>query len=207
MSTIQKIAERGNNVSPVSSFKHAELNGYGSFLERKAKLGEARGFRPTWMPDFLFDFQAKLTEWAILTGRSALLEDCGLGKSVQALVWAQNVMEHTNKPVLLLTPLAVGPQFVDEAAKFDIEAERSRDGNWSGDCVVVITNYQQLEKFDPSHFGGVVCDESSCIKHFKAATTATAAPNDYWELGTSSEALGYMGHRDMLTQFFAQETS
>ena len=37
---------------------------------------------------------------------------------------------------------------------------------------------------------------------YRLLCTATAAPNDYVELGTSSEALGYLGHMDMLQRFF-----
>jgi hypothetical protein len=152
-------------------------------------------------------------------GKAAILADCGLGKTPMQLVWAQNVVQKTNKPVLILTPLAVGPQTVLEGVKFGIETTRSRDGKHSGG--IVITNYEKLHLFDASDFGGVVCDESSILKHFSGATqksvtrfmlkipyrllcTATAAPNDFIELGTSSEALGELGYSDMLTRFFKQ---
>jgi len=117
-----------------------------------------------------------------------------------------------------LTPLAVGQQTLAEGAKFGIPCERSRDGLFSGDRIV-ITNYEKLHLFDSTHFAGVVCDESSILKHFSGATqkavtrfmlkipyrllcTATAAPNDYIELGTSSEALGELNYSDMLSRFF-----
>jgi hypothetical protein len=133
------------------------------------------------------------------------------------LVWAQNVLERTCKPVLVLTPLSVGAQTVREAEKFGIEAKQSRDG--SINAPIVVTNYQQLHKFDWQAFGGVVCDESSILKNFdgqiksqvtaflrklpyRLLCTATAAPNDYIELGTSSEALGELGFMDMLNRFF-----
>lgn len=196
---------------------------YESFLARRRKLKTGSGFTPLWMPDFLFDFQKTMTEWAIVNGRSALFEDCGLGKTIQQLVWAENVVRHTNKPVLLATPLAVGAQTVAEAAKFGIDAERSRDGKFSGKPNIVVTNYEQLAKYSPNDFGGFVGDESSAIKNFASARkevvtefcrllpykllcTATAAPNDFWELGTSSEALGHLGYRDMITTFFKQDT-
>ena len=153
-------------------------------------------------------------------GPGALFEDCGLGKTAQALVWAQNVYKHTGKPVLLLTPLGVTFQMVAEAEKFGVESAISRDG--TAPAVVTVTNYEQLEKFDRDQFGGVVCDESSCIKAFdgvrravvtdflrkmpyRLLATATAAPNDYIELGTSSEALGYLGYTDMLGRFFTNK--
>ena len=195
---------------------------YQEFIERKSKLGNAGGFDPLWMPDWLFPFQQHLVEWAVKQGRAAVFADCGLGKTPMQLVWAENVIRQTNLPVLLVTPLAVGFQTLNEARKFDIAAERSRDGAHSNTPQVVITNYEQLEKFNPADFGGMVCDESSAIKNFKSQRkasvtefmrrmqyrslwTATAAPNDYWELGTSSEALGFLGYRDMLTTFFKME--
>ena len=193
---------------------------YREFLERRAQLDTATGFDPLWMPDFLFPFQQMLTGWAIRQGRGALFEDCGLGKSCQELVWAQNVHRHTGKPVLLLTPLAVTFQMEAEAAKFGIEAAVSRQGKVT--APVTVANYERLHYFDRDDFGGVVCDESSAIKAFDGArraavteflrkmpyrllATATAAPNDYTELGTSSEALGYLGYTDMLSRFFVNE--
>jgi hypothetical protein len=190
---------------------------YAALLERRAQLDGASGFDPLWLPDFLFGFQAHLTEWAIRQGRGALLVDCGLGKGPMALTWAQNVYKHTGKPVLLLTRLGVTGQMETEAAKFGIDAEISRDGTIPAG--ITITNYERLERFDRAAFGGVVCDESSSIKAFdgkrraevteflrkmpcRLLATATAAPNDYAELGTSSEALGYLGHSDMLSRFF-----
>jgi len=193
---------------------------YATFLQRKSHGGEAYGFSPHWMSPHLFDFQAALVEWALWKGRGALFEDCGLGKSLQSLVWAENVVRQTNRPVLILTPLAVGAQFVQEGQKFDIECHQSRDGSVKPN--ITVTNYEQLHKFTPDDFGGVVCDESGILKHFSGATqkhvtrfmlkipyrllgTATAAPNDYIELGTSSEALGYLGYSDMLTRFFVMD--
>ena len=195
---------------------------YESFLKEKRRADDRLGFKPIWIPDTMFEFQSILTRWAIETGRASLFEDCGLGKTLQQLVWAENVVRHTNKPVLLVTPLAVGQQTVREANKFGVDAERVRDGIIGSANKVYVTNYEQLHKFDPSLFGGIVCDESSAIKNAKSKTkhvvtefsrllkyrllcTATAAPNDYHELGTSSDALGYLGYRDMLTMFFKQD--
>jgi hypothetical protein len=152
-----------------------------------------------------------------------LLEDCGLGKTIQELVWAQNVIEHTNKPVLILTPLAVGPQTVAENEKFHVgECSRSRDGKFAAGARIVVTNYEKLHLFDSNDFAGVVCDEASILKHFTGATqknvtrfllkvpyrllaTATPSPNDHTELGTASEALGELGMVDMLSRFFKQD--
>jgi hypothetical protein len=173
------------------------------------------------MPEFLFDFQVHLVEWALRRGRAAIFADCGLGKTPMQLVWAENVVRKTNKPVLILTPLAVSQQTIREGEKFGIECQRSQDGKHSGG--IVITNYERLHHFMPSEFAGCVCDESSILKNFAGQTkaaitefcrtlpyrllcTATAAPNDFDELGTSSEALGYLGYSDMLSRFFKQET-
>lgn len=196
---------------------------YLDFLSSRAKWYGDDGIDNRELPPFLYPFQADLVSWALAKGRAAIFADCGLGKTAMQLAWADAIVKHTNKPVLLLTPLAVGGQTLREAEKFWIDAERSRDGSTNGPRVY-ITNYEQLHKFDSSTFAGVVCDESSAIKDFKSKTkaavvefcrtlqyrllcTATAAPNDYWELGTSSEALGYLGFRDMITTFFKQETS
>lgn len=193
---------------------------YAEFLAGKAQLESDGGFEPTFMPSFLFDFQAHLSDWAIRKGRAAELADCGLGKTPMELVFAQNVLEHANKPVLVLTPLGVTTQFVREGDKFGIECHRSRDGEDVRG--IVVTNYERLHRFDPADFAGVVCDESSILKSFDGATksavtefmrripyrllgTATAAPNDFIELGTSSEALGYLGHMDMLGRFFRND--
>jgi hypothetical protein len=193
---------------------------YQDFLARKSQADGMDGFEPEWMPDYLFPFQRELTAWAIRKGRAAIFADCGLGKTPMQLAWAENVRKHTGKPVLLATPLAVSYQTQAEAAKFGIDAAVSRDG--SIPAGITITNYERLHHFDPDKFGGVVCDESSAIKafdgtrravvteflrtrQFRLLCTATAAPNDYIELGTSSEALGYLGYMDMLGRFFVND--
>ena len=194
---------------------------YEQFLAKRLNTGSAHGFDPTFFPDAMFDFQRFLLEWSVVKGRAAVFADCGLGKTLVELAWAQNVVEHTGKPVLILAPLAVSAQTIAEAEKFGIEAIRSRDGKIAGSKIVV-TNYERLHLFSPSDFLGVVCDESSILKSFdgkrkqeitafmrkmpyRLLATATAAPNDYTELGTSSEALGYLGHVDMLTRFFKND--
>jgi hypothetical protein len=192
---------------------------YTEFLDRKRQSGEDAGFDPLWMPSFLFDFQARLTNWAIRKGRAAVFADCGLGKTPMQLVWAENVLRKTNKPILILTPLAVSYQTIREGEKFGIECKRSQDGKHNGG--IVVTNYERLHYFDAQDFIGCVCDESSILKAFQGATrkritrfvskmpyrllcTATAAPNDYVELGTSAEALGIMSYSEMLRRFFRQ---
>jgi len=193
------------------------MNEYTNFLQKKSNCGADSGFRPVYISDVLFDFQKALVEWAILKGRAAIFADCGLGKTPMQLVWAENVVRKTNKPVLILTPLAVSYQTVKESEKFQIDSCRSSDGKY--DKKIVITNYERLKYFNCNDFSGVVCDESSILKNFDGSrkseitsfmkkvpyrllATATAAPNDYTELGTSSEALGYLGFMDMLNRYF-----
>ena len=166
---------------------------YSEFLKAKAQKNTGHGFAPTVMPEHLFGFQSELVEWAVRQGRAGIFADCGLGKTPMELAWAENVHHATGKPVLLLTPLAVGFQIVSEAQKFSHDAAISRNGTPS--APITVTNYEQAHKFTASDFGGVVCDESSAIKAFDGTTravvtelmrempyrllgTATAAPND-----------------------------
>jgi len=193
---------------------------YQDFLAGKSQVTDNAGFEPIWMPDFLFDFQKSLVDWAVRKGRAAIFADCGLGKTPMQLVWAENVARKTDKPVLIITPLAVAGQTVRESQKFGIDCQQSRNGSVMPK--ITVTNYERLHYFNPSDFSGVVCDESSAIKSmdgkrraevtefmrdmpYRLLCTATAAPNDYVELGTSSEVLGEMGQRDMITMFFVQE--
>jgi len=194
---------------------------YQEFLQRKSQLDGDYGFDPVWMPGNLFAFQKSLVEWACRKGRAAIFADCGLGKTPMQLTWAENVARKTDGKVLILTPLAVAFQTVKEGEKFGIEVKHRREGIKPGDRIVV-TNYERLHLFNADDFTGVVCDESSILKNFdgetrKAVTdflrkrpyrllcTATAAPNDYLELGTSSEALGVLERKHMLAQFFTHD--
>lgn len=197
---------------------------YAAFIHSKTQSDNLSGFTPNWMPSFLFDFQSYEVDWAVEKGRGAVLNDCGLGKTIIELVWSENVVRHSNKPVLNLTPLAVSSQTVREAEKFGIEAVQSRDGKFKSGARIIVTNYEQIEKFKPEDFAGVVCDESGILKSFEGTRraqitefmrtrpyrllgTATPSPNDYIELGTSSEALGELGYLDMLGRFFKNEQS
>lgn len=200
-------------------------NKYQQFLAGKVQLSGEFGFKPSFIPDCAFDFQKALIEWAVRKGRSAIFADCGLGKTLIQLAWAENIVRKTNGRVLIITPLAVGHQTVREGIKFGISAARSPDGAFplTGEKIIV-TNYERLHYFNPNDFEGVVCDESSILKNFDGATraaitefmrtrkyrllcTATAAPNDYIELGTSSEAVGELGFTDMISRFFKKEGS
>lgn len=197
---------------------------YEDFIQRKTQVGADHGFDPIWMPDSLFDFQQALTEWSLRKGRAAIFADCGLGKTPMQLVWAENVVRQTNGRVLILTPLAVGAQTVREGEKFGVECSLSRDGKWPDDKRIIVTNYEKLHLFDAADFSGCVCDESSILKNYAGKTrdaitifmhkikhrllcTATPAPNDFMELGTSSEALGCLSRSEMLSMFFTHDSS
>jgi hypothetical protein len=192
---------------------------YKDFLDGKSQLSGDFGFKPSFMPYQAFGFQKDLINFACKKGRTAIFADCGLGKTFMQLVWAQNVLEKTNKNVLIMTPIAVGHQTLIEASKFGIEATRSNDGKLPSTPGIVITNYERLHYFDCNDFAGIVCDESSILKNFdgtmkanitefmrtrpyRLLCTATAAPNDFLELGTSSEAIGELGFMDMQNRFF-----
>lgn len=196
------------------------MSDYFDFLQEKTQLGGDHGFAPVLRHDFLFDFQVALVDWSVRKGRAAIFADCGMGKTPMEFAWAQNVVEKSGGRVLICTPLAVAIQMVREARKFDIPVHLSRDGDLCDG--ITITNYEQLHLFSATDFVGMVCDESSILKSFdgtrrgeitafmrklpyRLLATATAAPNDYIELGTSSEALGHLGHMDMLNRFFKND--
>ena len=191
---------------------------YKDFLEsKKHSLGDS-GFEPVYIPYIAFDFQKEIITRATRKGRIAVFADTGLGKTLIQLSLAQNVVLKTGGKVLILTPLAVAFQFIKEANKIGIaDIEYSKDGSHSAS--IVICNYERLHYFNSEDFKGLVLDESSILKNFdgkiknsitsfikkvpyRFLSTATPSPNDFIELGTSSEALGYMGYMDMLSKFF-----
>jgi len=191
---------------------------YEKFIKSKKHLLGDFGFEANYIPDIAFDFQKHIIQKAVRKGRIGVFADTGLGKTLIQLSIAQNVVQHTNKKVLILTPLAVAFQFILEAEKIGIDdIEYSKDGKHTKK--IVICNYERLHYFDSKDFEGVICDESSILKNFdgkiknqitsfvkkipyRFLSTATPSPNDFIELGTSSEALGYMGYMDMLGKFF-----
>ena len=148
-------------------FNDNKLNkmNYQDFLESKRhSLGEF-GFDANFIPDMAFDFQRHVIEKAVKKGRIAVFLDTGLGKTLVQLSIAQNVVNHTNKKVLILTPLAVAFQFILEAEKLGIDdIEYSKDGKHTKK--IVICNYERLHYFDSNDFACVVLDESSILKNF-----------------------------------------
>lgn len=191
---------------------------YEDFINSKKHTTNNFGFEPLWYPECAFDFQKHIINKATLKGRVGIFADTGLGKTLMLLSIAKNVILKTNKRVILLTPLAVAFQFLDEAKKIGVDdIEYSKDGKFTKK--IVICNYERLHYFNSNDFECVILDESSILKNFNGQiknqitsfikkvpyrflATATPSPNDFIELGTSSEALGYMGYMDMLTKFF-----
>ncbi len=198
------------------------MDAYETFLAGKRIMDPATGLAS--VPDLhadLFDFQRDITAWALRRGRAALFAGTGLGKSLMELSWADAVHKATGKDILHLAPLAVSAQLAREASKFRIGA---RIVKFAADVEpgINITNYQKIEHFDLSQFGGVILDESSILKStdghyrtklieacadipFRLAATATPAPNDFMELGNHAEFLGVMSYTDMLATFFVHD--
>lgn len=199
------------------------MDAYQTFLDRKKIVDIPTGFEPNGTVDDspLFDFQKDVVKWACRRGRAALLEDCGLGKTPQQLVWAQQCAERTGKKMLVLAPVGVTHQHVREGKKFGIDVRLAKSQKDVSDQISV-TNYERLHLFDASEFDGLVADESSILKNYSGATrnavidfsarmpnrlacSATAAPNDYMELGNHSEFLGVMTRTEMLATFFVHD--
>ena len=196
---------------------------YEAHIDRKLSKVPATGIADGFnVPVSMFPHQSALTAWALRRGRAAIFADTGLGKSRMQLAWADAVRKHTKRPVLILAPLAVAAQTVHEGADIGVEVAHCRDGAETAGQNIVITNYDRLHRFDPDLFGGVVLDESSCIKHhdaktlrtlltafrdtpFKLCATATPAPNDWTELGTHAEFLGVCTRAEMLAEYFTHD--
>lgn len=200
------------------------LQAYHDLIARKAVSFVPRGLDsiPDLHPD-LFPHQRAVTEFALAAGCAAMFLDTGLGKSFSALEWGRVIVEKTNKPVLILAPLAVGPQHEREAKRFGIDAKYIRTAEEIDGARIYITNYERVDNFLINKFGGVILDESSILKSFSGVTTkklislfsatpyrlcctATPAPNDHTELGTHAEFLGVMRREEMLPRWFINDT-
>lgn len=200
------------------------MTDYERFLESKKHNAGSSGFEypREKMRPMLFEWQKDICYWALKKGKAAIFASCGVGKTPMQLQWAQAVVEHTGKPVLVVCPLAVAEQTKREAEKFGFENVRVvREQVQVGDGIN-ITNYEILEHFDVSEFSGVVVDESSILKCFtgkirtqiiemfkytpyKLSCTATPAPNDYMELGNQAEFLNVMSRTEMLATYFIHD--
>ena len=137
---------------------------YSEFLEQKAFSHVSAGFECESLPYPLFDYQAPIVRWALKRGKAAIFADTGLGKTIMQLSWADQVSQHTNGPVILLAPLAVADQTIEEGKKYGIHVDKANPGADFFGPGLVITNYEQLHKFNPDQFQGIVLDESSILK-------------------------------------------
>lgn len=198
------------------------MSDYLDFLASKRVTVPAAGFQVdnSALNPKLFLFQAAVVRWALHLGRAALFEERGLGKTIQEFEWARHVAARTHKPVLILTPLAVAFQMLQQADEHGYDVRYVRSGDEVGeDARLVVTNYERLASFDSAAFGGVVLDESSILKAFtgrtkralieafartpyKLAASATPAPNDHLELGNHAEFLGVMPSNEMIARWF-----
>lgn len=191
---------------------------YSDFVSTKKHSIGNYGFDPLWMPEIAFDFQKHIITRALVKGRVGVFADTGLGKTLIQIAIAENIIRKTNGRVLILTPLAVAFQFLKEAENIGVsDIEHIRVNKLTKK--IIVCNYERLHLLDPDDFECVIADESSILKNFAGKTrdqiisfikkvkyrflsTATPSPNDFIELGNSSEALGYMGYMDMLGKFF-----
>ena len=203
-----------------------EKKEYNEFLEMKKTQRIESGFavEDADLNPALFDFQKYCVKRALAVGKFALFEDCGLGKTIQQLEWAQKVFEHTDQPVLILAPLAVISQTIKEGEKFGhkvMDYDEMMPNNID-ECGIFITNYDNLPNVDVSCFGGIVLDESSILKNFqgktrtyiieqfkrtpyKLACTATPSPNDTTEICNHAEFLDVMSRSEMLAMYFVHD--
>jgi hypothetical protein len=197
---------------------------YQSFLKTKSYIAPDTGLpNVPDLPQNLFDFQKAVVSWACRRGRAAIFAGTGLGKSFKELAWANALYEATGERTIIFTPLAVAAQMKREADKFGIDCAHVHSMEDSNKPIV-ITNYQKLDHFDMTKFGGVVLDESSILKNqsghyrtkliksckeipYRLAATATPSPNDYMELGNHSEFAGIMSYTDMLSTFFVHDAA
>lgn len=194
---------------------------YQEFLARKREVAQPCGFEPENLNPFLFDFQRDIVRWACRKGRAAIFADCGMGKTIMQLSWADQICRSKGGRVLIVAPLAVSAQTCREGQTFGIDVNRCRT---AADMVdgINITNYEMLDHFEGVELSGVVLDESSILKSytgairnqiismfkftpFKLACTATPSPNDFMELGNHSEFLGVMDRTEMLAMFFIHD--
>ncbi len=194
---------------------------YDAFLKDKAIGQVPTGFAPGRLGSHLFDFQAAIVEWACKRGRAAIFADTGLGKTAMQAEWARQVASHTGGRVLILAPLCVAQQTVEEEAQFGTAIKYCRNESQT-DGDIIITNYEMVDHFDVTDYAGVVLDESSILKShdsktrakiidmfgatpYRLSCTATPSPNDHMELGNQAEFLGVMTATEMLAMFFVHD--
>lgn len=199
---------------------------YMDFLETKKSQRIESGFavEDSELNQALFPFQRYCVKRALAAGKFALFEDCGLGKTIQQLEWAQKVFERISQPILILAPLAVISQTIAEGEKFGYKVTDYDEMNPNNldESHIFITNYDNLENVEVSMFGGIILDESSILKNFqgktrtfiidsfrrtpyKLACTATPSPNDTTEICNHAEFLDVMSRSEMLAMYFVHD--
>lgn len=196
---------------------------YDDFVRSKRRAEVATGHQPGELNEHLFDFQHAIVSWAVRRGRAAVFADTGLGKTLMQLSWADEVASHTGGMVLILAPLAVSEQTIEQGSTFGIEVRRVPQGGTPDAPGVWITNYERMDAIDFSELHGLVLDESSILKAhdgktrqriidaaqgipYRLSCTATPSPNDFEELGNQCEFLGVMSRTEMLATYFVNDT-
>ena len=196
---------------------------YEEFVMAKRRHEVATGHQPSELNEHLFDFQHAIVSWAIRRGRAAIFADTGLGKTLMQLSWADEVALHTGGTVLVLAPLAVSEQTIEQGSTFGIDVKRVPQGGSPDSPGVWITNYERMDSIDFSELHGLVLDESSILKShdgktrqriiaaaqsvpYRLSCTATPSPNDFEELGNQCEFLGVMTRTEMLATYFVNDT-
>lgn len=210
-----------NNIHEGDAVAVSSVDEYAAFINAKASEDVAAGFEPQGLGSHLFDFQAAIVTWACKRGRAAIFADTGLGKTAMQAEWARQVVAHTGGRVLIVAPLCVAQQTVEEEARFGTKIKYCRhESQTEGD--IIITNYEMVEHFDISDYAGVVLDESSILKSndsktrariiqmfsrtpYRLSCTATPSPNDHMELGNQAEFLGVMKSVEMLAMYFVHD--
>lgn len=203
------------------------MKDYQEFLASKATGHQPTGFEapPQTIGPMLFPFQHDVARWSLNLGKAAVFLECGLGKTPIQLEWGHHVAQYTGRPTLILAPLAVANQTVQEGEKFNrpVTYCRNQAQADAAGTAIIIANYEMLEHFNPAAFGGITLDESSILKaytgvikqtiiesfkrtEFKLACTATPAPNDHLELGNHAEFLGIMRSNEMISRWFINDS-
>lgn len=196
---------------------------YDQFVASKRRAEVATGHQPGYLNEHLFDFQHAIVSWAVRRGRAAIFADTGLGKTLMQLSWADEVASHTGGIVLILAPLAVSEQTIEQGATFGIDVKRVPNGVTPNAPGVWITNYERMDAIEFTELHGLVLDESSILKAhdgktrqriidaaqgipYRLSCTATPSPNDFEELGNQCEFLGVMSRTEMLATYFVNDT-
>ena len=196
---------------------------YETFVKQKRRVEVATGHSPSDLNEHLFDFQHAIVTWAVRRGRAAIFADTGLGKTLMQLSWADEVASHTGGIVLILAPLAVSEQTIEQGSTFGIDVQRVPNGGTPDSPGVWITNYERMDHIDFESLHGLVLDESSILKShdgktrqriinaaqripYRLSCTATPSPNDFEELGNQCEFLGVMTRTEMLATYFVNDT-